>query len=210
MIRTSALALACMLALTAAHGAPLAAQAITSKPARLGIMGGVTFPSGSDLSNISKRGWNAGALIALGAPAFPLSFRLDGQWHHLPTNTQSFPDVGSRSTDLRIIDGTADFEYTVGKPTTSSLYFIGGVGFYKLRGRNVTTPGNVNGGTDSTFTRSATKFGWNAGVGIRARLTGYTVFIESRYHVVSHGHEVDVTGSTKALHFIPIDIGITL
>jgi hypothetical protein len=47
-------------------------------------------------------------------------------------------------------------------------------------------------------------------VGIRAQLTGYTLFIESRYHLVSHGHAVDVTGSSKSLNFIPIDIGITL
>jgi opacity protein-like surface antigen len=196
--------------LAIAHPGTLHSQTATAKPAQIGIMGGTTFPLGSDFSDITKRGWNAGALIALGAPAFPLSFRLDGQWHQLAGNTESLPDRGSQRTDLRIIDGTADFEYTFGKPSSSNFYVIGGVGLYNLRGRNSSTPGFIAGGTDSTFTLSANKFGWNAGVGVRAQLTGHTLFIESRYHAVSNGHIVDVNGSSKAIHFIPIDIGITL
>jgi hypothetical protein len=209
MKRTFRVALA-FVVLAIAHPSPLHSQTATEKPARIGIMGGATFPIGSDFSDVTKRGWNAGALIAVGASAFPLSFRLDGQWHQLAGNSTVIPDRGSRRTDLRIIDGTADFEYTLGKPSTSNFYFIGGVGLYNLRGRNFTTPGNIPGGTDSTFTRSANKFGWNAGVGVRAQLAGHALFIESRYHAVSNGHIVDASGSSKAIHFVPIDIGITL
>jgi len=196
--------------LASAHPGTLHSQAANAKPARIGIMGGATFPIGSDFGDVTRRGWNAGALIALGAPAFPLSFRLDGQWHQLAGNTASAPDKGSQSTDLRIIDGTADFEYTLGKPSSTNFYVIGGVGLYNLRGRNSITPGFIAGGTDSTFTLSANKFGWNAGFGVRAQLTGHTFFIESRYHAVSNGHIVDASGSSKAIHFVPIDIGITL
>lgn len=209
MKRTFYVALAFVVTLSPAGAARLPSQASTPKAARIGIMGGLTFPRGSDFSDITKRGWNAGALIALGAPAFPLSFRLDGQWHQLAGKTGVFADRGSQRTDLRIIDGTADFEWTFGKPSSSNFYVIGGVGLYNLRGRNFTTPGNILGGTDSTFTVSATKFGWNGGVGVRAQLSGYTLFIESRYHLVNHGHEVDGTGSSNAIHFIPIDVGIT-
>lgn len=190
--------------------APLDAQAPASSPARIGIMGGVTFPRGSDLSDIVKTGWNAGAVITLGNPAFPLSFRIDGQWHQLGGKTRTFPDVGSRTTDLRVIDGTADFQWMFGGQSSSNFYLIGGAGFYKLRGRNVQTPGNIKGGTTETITLNATKFGWNAGAGFQFRLTGYTLFIESRYHAISHGHEVDGTGSSKTMHIIPLDIGITL
>ena len=210
MKRHPLIALAFVASLSVARARPLVAQAITAKPASIGVMGGATFPWGSDFTDIAKRGWNAGVLISLGSPAFPLSFRLDVQWHQLAGKTRSSPDVGSQRTDLRIIDGTADFEYLLGRRSASNLYLIGGVGLYNLRGRNFTTPGNVFGGTDSSYTRSATKFGWNAGIGVRTRLTGYTVFIESRYHAVSHGHDVDGTGSSKAIHVIPIDIGITL
>lgn len=209
MNRNSIVALGLAVAF-AASATPLVAQAVRQPPARLGVFGGVTFPRGSDFSEMSNRGWNAGALLSLGAPPFPLSFRLDGQWHQLAGKTISGADVGSRRTDLRIIDGTADFEWTFGPPAMSNFYLIGGVGFYKLRGKNHLTPGNISGGAATTDTENATKFGWNGGAGFRFNLSGHAMFIEGRYHDVSHGHEVDGTGSSKPLHFIPLEIGITL
>jgi hypothetical protein len=191
-------------------GAPLAAQAAASKPGSIGIMGGATYPRGSDFSDMSNRGWNAGVLIRLGAAPFPLSFRLEGQWHQLKGKTISVADQGTSRSDLRIIDGTADFEWTFGPPAASNFYLIVGGGFYKLRGEDAQTPGNISGGTATTVTENATKFGWNAGAGFRFPLSGHSLFIEARYHAVSHGHEVDGTGSSKTLHFIPVDVGITI
>jgi hypothetical protein len=201
------------LAVTVAYAmspAPLQAQALAASPARIGIMGGATFPRNQDMSNVFKTGWNAGAVITLGSPAFPLSFRIDGQWHQLGGKTITRPDVGDRTTDLRVIDGTADFQWMFGGKSGSGFYLLGGVGFYNLRGRIVETPGNVIGGDVQTATLSATKFGWNGGAGYQFRLTGYSLFIESRYHAISHGHEVDGSGSSKSMHIIPLDIGITL
>lgn len=198
-----------LLLMLAASGAPLAAQSVAQRPARLGVFGGVTYPRGSDFSDISKRGWNAGVLISLGAPPFPLSFRIDGQWHQLGGKTISVADEGTHRTDLRIIDGTAGFEWTLGPPAASNFYLIGGIGFYKLRGTNYITPGNL-GGSASTVTENATKFGWNGGAGFRFNISGHALFIEGRYHDVSHGHSVDASDSSKPLHFIPIEIGITL
>lgn len=209
MKRISIVALVLSSAL-AASVAPVGAQTAASKPGSIGIMGGATFPRGSDATDAWKTGWNAGVLIRLGAAPFPLSFRLEGQWHQLAGKTISFPDRGSNTTDLRIIDGTADFEWTFGPPAASNFYLIGGGGFYKLRGEDSQTPGNISGGTAITVTENATKFGWNAGAGFRFPLSGHSLFIEARYHAVSHGHEVDGTGSSKALHFIPVDVGITL
>ena len=60
--------------------APISAQAIVSSPVRFGIMGGATIPL-SDLKDEAKTGWNAGALISIGVPLVPVSFRVDGQWH---------------------------------------------------------------------------------------------------------------------------------
>jgi opacity protein-like surface antigen len=210
MTRNSILALAVAVALTMGSSASLAAQASISKPGRIGIMGGVTYPRGSDFTSVVKSGWNAGVLIELGVPAFPLSFRLDGQWHQLAGKDRIFADVGGDRTDLRIIDGTADFEWAFGKPAISNFYVIGGLGVYNLRGRNYVTPGNISGGVAETITESATKFGWNAGAGFRFHLTGFSMFVEGRYHSVSHGHDVDRSGSTKPIHFIPIEVGITL
>jgi len=206
MMRSTIAALGVAVVL-AASAAPIAAQ---QSPARLGVFGGVTYPRGSDFSDIAKRGWNAGVLISLGAPPFPLSFRIDGQWHQIDGKTITLPDVGSRRTDYRIIDGTANFEWTLGAPRASNLYLIAGAGVYKLRGKSHLTPGNVLGGVAETETAEATKFGWNAGAGLRLNAVGHGLFIEARYHAVRHGHDVDVTGSSKSLHFIPIEIGFTL
>lgn len=190
----------------AASGAPVAAQS----PARLGVFGGVTYPRGSDFSDLAKRGWNAGVLISLGAPPFPLSFRIDGQWHQMDGKTVGVADEGSHRTDYRIIDGTAGFEWTLGKPAASNLYLIAGAGVYKVRGKSLLTPGNISGGTDTEVTDEATKFGWNFGAGLRFNVAGHGLFLEARYHDVHNGHEVDATGSSKALNFIPIEVGITL
>jgi opacity protein-like surface antigen len=208
MNRNSIIALALGVSL-AAGGTPVVAQTAASKPGSIGVMGGATFPRSSDFSDMAKTGWNAGVLLRLGAAPFPLSFRLEGQWNQLKGKTIDVPDRGSNTTDYRIIDGTADFEWTFGRPAVSNFYLIGGVGFYKLRGTDHVTPGNIPDGVATTVTENATKFGWNGGAGFRFQLSGYSMFIEGRYHDVSHGHEVDGSGSSKPLHFIPVDIGIT-
>jgi len=210
MVKHNSIVVLALGAALAASVAPVGAQTAASKPGSIGIMGGATFPRGSDFSDMSNRGWNAGVLIRLGAAPFPLSFRLEGQWHQLNGKTISVADQGTSRSDLRIIDGTADFEWTFGPPAASNFYLIGGGGFYKLRGEDSQTPGNISGGTAITVTENATKFGWNAGAGFRFPLSSHSLFIEARYHAVSHGHEVDGTGSSKTLHFIPVDVGITI
>ena len=56
-------------------GAPLAAQAIVGSPIRFGITGGATVPI-SDLSDVAKTGWNAGALLDIGLPLVPIGYFL--------------------------------------------------------------------------------------------------------------------------------------
>lgn len=188
-----------------AAAAPLSAQAIVSSPVRFGIMGGATIPL-SDLKNEAKTGWNAGALVSIGVPLVPVSFRIDGQWHQL--KGKGFPCcqiVGaggsSRYPDFRIIDGTADVVYTFGAALPTKFYVIGGVGAYNERVRD----------PDTDISASSTKFGLNAGVGFKFQLTGFATFIEARYHNVIHGSEIGDTnsGDAKSLQFLPISVGIT-
>ena len=46
---------------------------------------------------------------------------------------------------------------------------------------------------------SATRFGWNGGVGMAFRLQGPTLFIEARY--------TRIETSPRPLEFIPVNIG---
>ena len=194
MKRTAITAAVLGLILSAA-AAPVSAQAIVSSPVRFGIMGGATIPL-SDLSDFNKTGWNAGALVTIGVPLVPVSFRIDGQWHQLQAkNDVEFP------ADLRIIDGTANVVYTFGAALPTKFYLIGGVGAYNERFKDPASDVSVSG----------TKFGLNAGVGFKFQLTGFATFIEARYHNVIHGSDVGDTNSAdvRSLQFVPITVGIT-
>jgi opacity protein-like surface antigen len=183
--------------IVSAAAAPVSAQAIVSSPVRFGIMGGATVPL-SDLSDFNKTGWNAGALVTIGVPLVPVSFRIDGQWQQL----QHKNDIPG-SADLRIIDGTANVVYTFGAALPTKFYVIGGVGAYNERFKD----------PDTDISASGTKFGLNAGVGFKFQLTGFATFIEARYHNVIHGTDVgggDASGGdVRSLQFIPITVGIT-
>jgi hypothetical protein len=192
MNRTSITAAALGLVLSAA-AAPLHAQAIVSSPVRFGIMGGATLPL-SDFKKEQKTGWNAGALLTIGVPLVPVSFRVDGQWQQLDHKSGL-----TQAANFRIIDGTANVVYTFGAALPTKFYLIGGVGIYNE---------HVKFG-DTDITQSATKFGLNGGVGFKFQLTGFATFIEARYHNVIHGEDINGLGVTNSLQFIPITVGIT-
>jgi opacity protein-like surface antigen len=194
MNRTSITAAVLGLVLTAT-AAPLSAQAIVSSPVRFGIMGGATFPL-SDFSQTQNTGWNAGALVTIGVPLVPVSFRIDGQWQQLNAKSSSVVP-----TDIRIIDGTANVVYTFGAALPTKFYLIGGAGVYNERAKT----------QDGTLSESSTKFGLNAGLGVKFQLTGFATFIEARYHNVIHGTQIGGGNSSYAnsLQFIPVTVGFT-
>jgi hypothetical protein len=188
----SAVVLGLVLAATAV---PVSAQAIVSSPVRFGIMGGATFPM-SDLKNAVKTGWNAGALVTIGVPLVPVSFRVDGQWQQL--NAKAGIDAPA---NLRIIDGTANIVYTFGAALPTKFYLIGGAGVYNERFKDPSSDLHADG----------TKFGLNGGVGFKFQLTGFATFLEARYHNVIHGTAVGSVDASnaKSLQFVPISVGIT-
>jgi len=195
-MKRSAINAAVLGLILSAAAAPVSAQAIVSSPVRFGIMGGATIPL-SDLSDEAKTGWNAGALVTIGVPLVPVSFRIDGQWHQM-----NGKDVGgTQFPDFRIIDGTANVVYTFGAAMPTKFYVIGGIGAYNERAHDPV----------ADVSASSTKFGLNAGVGFKFQLTGFATFIEARYHNVIHGSVIGDASTTnaKSLQFLPISVGIT-
>lgn len=174
-------------ALLVLGGAPLAAQAIVGSPIRFGITGGATVPI-SDLSNVAKTGWNAGALLDIGLPLVPIGFRIDGSWNQLGNKTVAGDEIKNR-----IIDGTVNATYTFGSMLPTKFYLIGGVGVYNIKT-------DVNSGLVSA-TDKATNFGVNAGAGLRFQLTGFSTFIEARWH--------DVFTKGNNAQMVPVSVGIT-
>ena len=183
-----------------ATAASVSAQAVVSSPVRFGIMGGATVPL-SDFSDAAKTGWNAGILMNIGVPLVPVSFRIDGQWQQLKGKNFDAGKGLITHDDFRIIDGTANVVYTFGAALPTKFYLIGGAGVYNVRVKNV----------DLDATASSTKFGLNGGVGFKFQLTGFSTFIEARYHNVIHGTDIGSSNSSnaKSLQFVPISVGIT-
>jgi len=185
-----------------ATAAPVSAQAIVSSPVRFGIMGGATVPvgdiNGVSFNNVAKTGWNAGALLTVGVPLVPVSFRVDGQWNQLKGKFGNTD--GGGTTDFRIIDGTANVVYTFGAALPTKFYLIGGVGAYDEHEHFL----------DADVSQDAWKFGLNAGLGFKFQLTGFATFIEARYHNIIHGSQISDTGErANSLQMIPISVGIT-
>ena len=207
-------------AILAAGSAPLSAQVVVSRPVRFGVMGGATVPV-SDMSDISKTGWNAGVLLEAGVPLFPWGLRVDALWNQLGEK-----ETGIGTVKNRIIDGTVNATYSFGGLSTTKFYLIGGLGIYNMKtefeGENLNVPDDLSTqmtrSGDPGFARqiappaaqvvefgddseTQTKFGLNGGAGLRFQLTGFSTFIEARWHTIF------TEGSNAQM--VPISVGIT-
>ena len=204
----------------AAVSVPLSAQVMVSRPVRFGIMGGATVPV-SDMKNISKTGWNAGVLLEAGVPLFPWGLRVDATWNQLGAKETGFGKVKNR-----IIDGTVNATYSFGGLSVTKFYLIGGLGIYNMKteienapvftldmatpqeSRNAAprvarqiAPPTRQIGEFGNAENTQTKFGLNAGAGLRFQLTGFSTFIEARWHTIfTEGKNAQV---------VPISVGIT-
>lgn len=204
----------------AAASAPLSAQVMVSRPVRFGIAGGATVPI-SDFSDFSKTGWHAGALVEAGVPLFPWGLRVDAMWNQL---AKKETEIGTFKN--RIIDGTVNATYSFGGLSTTKFYLIGGLGIYNMKteltdgqafvqsaltsresqrgvpriSRQIAPPVAqiVDFGSNS---KTQTKFGLNAGAGLRFQLTGFSTFVEARWHTIfTEGNNTQM---------VPISVGIT-
>jgi hypothetical protein len=162
-----------------------AADAQFASPIRFNINAGASVPVGT-LAEEGLEGGNAELGFHLGAglefrpPLMPVGLRFDGAYDRM--GIQDFDAAWS------IWSLTAN---AVVSPMASPLYFIGGIGFYgtDITGDDVT--GDVESETD---------FGFNLGAGFSLPLTGFSAFVEGRWH------SVNTEGDN--LQFIPIVFGI--
>jgi len=202
----------------AAGSVPLSAQVMVSRPVRFGVAGGATVPV-SDMSDVSETGWHAGALVEAGVPLFPWGLRVDAMWNQLGKK-----ETVAGTVKNRLIDGTLNVTYSFGGLSTTKFYLIGGMGVYNLKteledqpiflavadrrsasddalaAREIAPPSRqiVDFGEQS---HSQTKFGLNGGAGLRFQLTGFSTFIEARWHTIfTEGSNAQV---------VPISVGIT-
>jgi len=179
-----------------ASGAVAAQDAGPRSPVQFGVMGGVTFPVGSNLTNVVKTGWNAGALLNFGFVNSPVGLRVDGSWNQ-------FPQKGTGGDHLRLIDATADAVFNFGTKSPAQFYVLGGLGVYNFK---ITGPSN-----NLDFSSgSTTKLGLNGGVGVKFKAGPIAPFVEARYHYVFSGDYLsNAGGGVSKFQMIPISIGLT-
>lgn len=159
------------LALAATFIAPAALHAQTS----FIVAAGAAVPVGNTADEL-KMGYNATLGIGIKPPLAPIGLRIDGMYN-------SFDSKVGTGTG-RILAGTANV--TLSALAMPVGYLIGGLGMYNL---------SASGGGGSE-----TDFGFNAGAGLNFPLTGFSTFLEARFHFVNTELE-----STK---FIPITFGL--
>ena len=153
------------------------------RPWSLGLGGGVSFPMG-DFADAADMGWNALAVIERASPMQPASLRLDVAY-----NQFSFSDASVEDESQNTISGTLNVTYRMPSAGWAiGPYVIAGLGAY----RSDCSVDNCE---------SVTRFGWNAGLGIRMNLLGFRNFLEARYH------RTRVVGAS--LSYVPVTFAIT-
>ena len=161
------------------------ADAQFASPIRFNVNAGASLPVGALADNGADGGgadlgFHVGAGLELRAPLMPVGLRFDGAYDRM--GIEGFDAAWS------IWHLTAN---AVLSPMVSPLYFIGGVGFYST---------DVTGDDVVVDSESETDFGFNLGAGLSLPLTGFSAFIEGRFH------NVNVEGDD--LRFVPIVFGI--
>ena len=144
-------------------GASLGAQ----RPVSVVLGGGASLPTGA-LGDRVDAGWHALGALALASPMLPHGLRLDVAYDQFARTGATAAASTGRQTAL---SGTLNLTYRMPTPGTPvSPYVITGLGAYRFA-----CAGGASCGT-------STKFGWNAGLGLKLAALGLKPFVEARFH----------------------------
>jgi len=149
-----------------------------SNAVHFNLAAGATLPTGP-FSDRTDVGYHLTGGLVVKQPGVALGFRAEGMYNGFNAKATS----GYSHTGVITVNATYDLS-TNSRSNTSSLYAIGGAGYYSTR--------------ESFETESETDIGWNIGGGFEFPLTGFSAYVEARYHYVSN---TDV-------RFVPISFGV--
>ena len=175
----------------AVAAAALTALAATAAPARaqglgaFGIAAGASVPTG-DLGKTQSTGFHATVIVGAQPPLMPVGFRAEGSYNQFTTKSDAISIPGFPRNDLRVLSLTGNVILSA-PGVLARPYVIGGLGYYNLNFKD----SNID---------SEGKFGFNAGIGAKFSLTGFSTFAEVRYHRVSTDN--------SSLSYVPITFGI--
>jgi hypothetical protein len=159
------------------------ADAQFANPVRFNVHAGAALPLGSFADSdegAAELGFRVGVGLEI-RPAFsPVGLRFDGAYDRM--------GIEDADAAWSIWNLTAN---AVVSPTASPLYFIGGIGFYST---------DITGDDVVIDVDAETDFGFNLGAGLSLPLTGFSTFIEARWHNIDFDPE--------NISYIPIVFGI--
>ncbi|HYD53299.1 MAG TPA: outer membrane beta-barrel protein [Gemmatimonadaceae bacterium] len=145
---------------------------------------GATLPVG-DFGDAVATGYHVGIGAEFAQRLSPIGVRLELDYHENELDEDVF---GETDLDWRHVAGIANVTF---QRPGSSLYLIGGLGLYRGYISDIDDSGDTNAGI-------------NAGAGLRFNLTGFSTFVEARFHHLFNDNET-VDASTQ---FIPISFGV--
>ncbi len=151
-----------------------------SNTTHFNLAAGLTLPTGT-FGDDNDAGYNL--ILGLGTKSrtSQLGFRAEGIFNE-------FNERGtSQKSRASGITGNLTYDLSTGNRagTSNTLYVIGGIGYYSTR--------------EPFFSSSSqTNVGWNVGGGFRFPLTGFSAYLEARYHTVSN----------TRVRFVPISFGL--
>ncbi len=166
-----------VLALLAAEPVAVRAQSPSNK-VTLNIAAGLSLPTGS-FSNGNDAGYNLIVGAGVMPPLSQLGFRVEGIYTEF--NAKDFNEKSHAG------GVTANVVYDLNpvnpRQPGSTIYLIGGAGYYSTRDVFFDNGGNL---------------GWNVGGGFRFPLSGFSAYLEARYHAVTN----------TEVRFVPISFGL--
>lgn len=157
---------------------PASARAQLLPGAHFTIAGGAAFPAG-DFGTGTDVGYNVAAGLAITQRGSPIGFRAEALYSEF-----NQPDLGDKG-HAGAITGNATYDFSSSLVPASTIYLIGGLGYYNSRDPFIEFDNQSN-------------IGFNVGAGFRFPLTGFSAYVEARYHTISN---TDV-------RFVPLVFGL--
>ena len=171
ILRSGIVALVVLAGPTLAHG--------QSNTTHFNIAAGLTLPTGA-FGDRNDAGYNVIVGLGMKQRGSPLGFRAEGIYNEFNEHGTNDKSHAGGVTANAVYDLA-----TNSRNNTSSLYIIGGVGYYSTR--------------EPFFSsESQTNIGWNVGGGFEFPLSGFSAYVEARYHTVSN----------TVVRFVPISFGL--
>lgn len=167
------------LALTVAIAAAAPAQA--QRRTSVGFAAGASVPVG-DLGDATSTGFHVlGTLLVSGTATTPVGVRIDGMYNSLSGKSQG--------PDLNIWSVNGNLVYAFPGGLTATPYLIAGAGWYNSK-------------ADESGAESSNDIGINAGIGARFALSGFSTFVEVRFHnIFTEGNSAQIIPLTFGILF---------